>query len=102
MLQGIEVEDSDDAPDDHRLDIVYEDEWLVVVNKPAGMLSVPGRQERESVASIMRRRHPHATGPMVVHRLDMDTSGLMIVALTATIANAPHTICDFFIIFNLL
>lgn len=85
MLQGIEVEDSDDAPDDHRLDIVYEDEWLVVVNKPAGMLSVPGRQERESVASIMRRRHPHATGPMVVHRLDMDTSGLMIVALTTEV-----------------
>lgn len=85
MLQGLEVEDSTRTADSLRLDIVYEDEWLVVVSKPAGMLSVPGRQERESVASIMRRRYPHATGPMVVHRLDMDTSGLMIVALTTEV-----------------
>lgn len=64
------------------LQIVYEDEHLVVVNKPSGMLSVPGNEDVPSVKDEILRRYPHATGPMMVHRLDMDTSGLMVVALT--------------------
>jgi tRNA pseudouridine32 synthase/23S rRNA pseudouridine746 synthase len=61
---------------------VFEDDWLVVVDKPAGLLSVPGRggQLRDSVLTRLRERHPGATGPLVVHRLDLDASGLMLIA----------------------
>ena len=61
------------------MQIVYEDEALAVVNKPAGMLSVPGRRERYSVAVWAQRRWE---GAILVHRLDMWTSGLLLVAKT--------------------
>jgi tRNA pseudouridine32 synthase/23S rRNA pseudouridine746 synthase len=66
------------------LEIVFADEHLVVVNKPAGLLSVPGKGEanQDCVASRVRAMYPAATGPLIVHRLDMDTSGLMVVGLT--------------------
>ena len=55
MLQGLEVDENpllNSIHEDEELEIVYEDEWLVVVNKPAGMLSVPGKEEdRDSVLS---------------------------------------------------
>ena len=62
--------------------VVYEDRWLVVVDKPCGLLSVPGRhaQLRDSVQVRLRGRYPDATGPLVVHRLDLDTSGLLLIA----------------------
>lgn len=44
------------------------------------MLSVPGKSSRESVLSILKAKYPEATGPMIVHRLDMATSGLLVVA----------------------
>jgi len=62
------------------LETIYEDEFLLVVNKPAGMLSVPGKNGQESLYSIMRKRYPEAKGPLTVHRLDMDTSGLLLIA----------------------
>ena len=65
------------------LNIVHEDNAFVVIAKPAGLLSVPGRGDAPSVVSLLRQRYPEAQGPMVVHRLDQDTSGLMVVALTA-------------------
>ena len=46
------------------------------------MLSVPGKGSQRSVYSIMRKRYPEATGPLIVHRLDMATSGLMVIAKT--------------------
>lgn len=56
---------------------------FVVVSKPSGMLSVPGNDpDIPSVLCEMQQRFPRATGPLIVHRLDMDTSGLMVVALT--------------------
>lgn len=60
-------------------------ERYVVVDKPAGLLSVPGKgpENQDCVSSRVRQMFPHATGPMVVHRLDMDTSGLIVVALDA-------------------
>lgn len=62
---------------------VYEDSCMAVVSKPAGMLTVPGKDGRESVESIVRRRYGLDAGvPVIVHRLDMDTSGLLLVALT--------------------
>ena len=81
MLQGLDV---DPDPEKARLprlhvEIVYEDEALAVVNKPAGMLSVPGRRERYSVAVWAQRRWE---GAILVHRLDMWTSGLLLVAKT--------------------
>ena len=63
-----------------QLEIVYEDADLWVVNKPSGMLSVPGKSQRESVISILQARCKDGGTPLVVHRLDMDTSGLMVVA----------------------
>ena len=86
MLQGLEVDENpllNSIHEDEELEIVYEDEWLVVVNKPAGMLSVPGKAEdRDSVYHRLKKKYPDATGPMIVHRLDMATSGLLLVAKT--------------------
>ncbi len=62
--------------------ILYEDNYLAVVNKPAGMLSVPGKIGGPSVESLMRQRWHDDITPIIVHRLDMDTSGLMVVART--------------------
>lgn len=86
MLQGLDVEDNpmkailqsmSDEPE-----IVYEDAWLLVIHKPAGLLSVPGKEEAPSVYQLMRQRYPEADGPMIVHRLDMATSGLLLIAKT--------------------
>jgi tRNA pseudouridine32 synthase/23S rRNA pseudouridine746 synthase len=66
-----------------QLDIVHEDPEFVVVNKPSGFLSVPGRgpEKFDSVATRVRGLYPGCIEQPAVHRLDMDTSGLMVVAL---------------------
>ena len=85
MLAGIET---DENPMLHNpaagktLEIIHADEHLVVVNKPAEFLSVPGKTISDSVLTRLKERFPDADGPMIVHRLDMSTSGIMIVALT--------------------
>lgn len=85
MLQGIDVMPNPlDEESRHELQTVYEDRSICVVCKPAGMLSVPGKSGRESVMSIVRRRYPHSDSPLIVHRLDMATSGLMVIAKTMT------------------
>ena len=86
MLQGLQVEENPmlkrmQVPSKN-LEIVYEDSWLSVINKPAGMLSVPGKEDAVSVYSLMRGQYPEADGPLTVHRLDMATSGLMLIAKT--------------------
>lgn len=84
MLKGLDVDpDTTEATEDNdsQLKVIYHDDDLAVVNKPAGMLSVPGKGKRPSVSSIMRDRFLQATGPMMVHRLDMSTSGIMVIAL---------------------
>ncbi len=87
MLRGISVEPAPifgaaASRDDEPL-AVYEDDYLVIVNKPAGMLSVPGRNVRlESVQKRLEARYPNAAGPLLAHRLDMDTSGLLVMAKT--------------------
>ena len=63
-----------------QLEIVYEDADLWVVDKPSEMLSVPGKSHRESVISLLQERCQEGETPLVVHRLDMDTSGLLVVA----------------------
>lgn len=85
MMQGLEVEPNPllaSNDDELPLETVYEDEYLLVVDKPSGMLSVPGKTGQVSVYTLMAERYPEATGPLVVHRLDMDTSGLLLIAKT--------------------
>jgi tRNA pseudouridine32 synthase/23S rRNA pseudouridine746 synthase len=91
MLQGLAhdpvPEPGADAIASDEPRVVYADEHLIVVDKPVGLLSVPGRSGalRDSVQTRLRARYPDATGPMIVHRLDLDTSGLLLVALTAAV-----------------
>ena len=88
MLKGMNVEDN---PLDQvgkellesnktSLDIIFEDEFIIVVNKQAEMLSVPGRNQEHSVYTAVKECYPNATGPLLVHRLDMSTSGLLVIA----------------------
>ena len=85
MLQGLNVEP---APTEryslsqNMPEILFEDQWLLVLHKPEGVLSVPGKSEEQSIYSLLRARYPEATGPLVVHRLDMATSGLLLAAKT--------------------
>ena len=85
MLLGLRVDENPLLADAHRetkLDILYEDDYLLIVNKPAGMLSVPGKGDADSVYHRLRILYPEATGPIIVHRLDMATSGLLLAAKT--------------------
>lgn len=83
MLRGLKVDNSPSVHVNDSIRVVDEDDDLCVIVKPAGMLSVPGKDmSRESVYSLMKQKYPFADGPLIVHRLDMATSGLMIVAKT--------------------
>lgn len=67
----------------NEVETLYEDRELAVIYKPEGLLSVPGKDTAQpSLYALMRRKYQEATGPLIVHRLDMATSGLMIVAKT--------------------
>ena len=81
MLQGLDVDPNPEETNFPHLniEIIFEDETLAVINKPSGLLSVPGRTEDYSVATIAQKRWPDS---LPVHRLDMGTSGLMIIAKT--------------------
>ena len=81
MLQGLDVDPNPEETGFPHLipEIVYEDETMAVLNKPSGLLSVPGRTEDYSVATWAQERWP---GAMLVHRLDMWTSGIILVAKT--------------------
>ncbi|MGB0985511.1 MAG: RluA family pseudouridine synthase [Saprospiraceae bacterium] len=83
MLNGVETDDNPmlvNTAMGQEISTVYEDEYMLVINKPAEFLSVPGKIIEDSVQFRMQLKYPDATGPMVVHRLDMSTSGLMIIA----------------------
>ena len=81
MLEGLDVDPNPELLGFAHLDpkTVYEDEYIVVIDKPSGLLSTPGRIEDYSVETLMRQRYPDA---VIAHRLDMGTSGLLIVAKT--------------------
>lgn len=83
MLVGLQVDPNpmlDNPAEGKSLSIVYDDESIVVINKPAEFLSVPGKNIYDSVYARVQELYPTATGPLIVHRLDMSTSGLLIVA----------------------
>lgn len=83
MLQGLEVEENPflkNPAQGKELPVIYDDPYLVVINKPAEFLSVPGIHISDSVYERIKNRYPQATGPLIVHRLDMSTSGVMVLA----------------------
>ena len=95
MLRGLDVEPSPlSAGPSMPLGILYHDARMAAVYKPCGMLSVPGKGNMPSVQSEIVRLFPHAQGPIMVHRLDMDTAGVMAVALTW---EAYHTLQQAFV-----
>lgn len=69
----------------NKLTICFEDEHVLVVDKPTGVLSQPGKTMDGSIATQVREAYPQATGSMLVHRLDMDTSGIMLFAKSALV-----------------
>lgn len=83
MLEGITMDDNpflENTAEGKELEIVYEDDVMAVINKPAEFLSVPGKAISDSVYQRMKTKFPDATGPLIVHRLDMSTSGIMLIA----------------------
>ena len=83
MLHGMDIDPNpllENPALGKQLEIVFEDDHLLVVNKPAEFMSVPGKSVTDSVQERLKTKYPESTGPMIVHRLDMSTSGLMIVA----------------------
>lgn len=83
MLEGVSMDENPlltNPAIGKEITIVHEDEYLLVVNKPAEFLSVPGKTIHDSVYLRMKQQFPEATGPLIVHRLDMSTSGLMLIA----------------------
>ena len=67
----------------NKVETLYEDREIAVIHKPEGLLSVPGKDAAQpSVYALMRSKYPEATSPLIVHRLDMSTSGVMLIAKT--------------------
>ena len=92
MLQGLEVDEHPLIPmmreKAREMRIIYNDEYLLAVFKPAGMLAVKGNVDAPSVESVIQETYPDVSGPLIVHRLDMDTSGIMIIAKNKEIHKA--------------
>ncbi len=83
MLQGLTVDANPmqmQPESSIQVETIYEDDFLVVINKPSGLLSVPGKAVTDSVATRLKSQFPNATGPLIVHRLDMPTSGIMLIS----------------------
>lgn len=83
MLKGLDMEANpfqENPAEGKDIEIVFEDEVLAIINKPAEFLSVPGKIISDSVYQRVKELYPNATGPLIVHRLDMSTSGLMLIA----------------------
>lgn len=85
MLIGLDVDENPmliNPGENLVLETIYEDEDIVVVNKPSDLLSVPGKTIKDSVYTRIKNQYPEATGPLIIHRLDMSTSGILILAKT--------------------
>lgn len=83
MLQDLEMEENPfimNHAEGKDIEIVYEDEVMLAINKPTEFLSVPGKTISDSVYARIKEKYPDATGPLIVHRLDMSTSGIMLIA----------------------
>ena len=85
MLKGIKMDDNlllKNLAEKQVLETIYEDDVLLVVNKPAEFLTVPGKDITDSVYTRIKEKYPNATGPLIVHRLDMSTSGILLLTKT--------------------
>jgi tRNA pseudouridine32 synthase/23S rRNA pseudouridine746 synthase len=83
MLDGVVMDDNPMEQNfaiDKVIEILYEDDYLLAIHKPHELLSVPGINVQDSVYTRMQVKYPNATGPLIVHRLDMNTSGIMLIA----------------------
>ncbi|HAI57218.1 MAG TPA: RNA pseudouridine synthase [Saprospirales bacterium] len=88
MLQGIDVDPNPFLTNQALgkiLETIYEDEYICVINKPTEFLSGPGKYVKDSVQERMKDKYPESTGPLIVHRLDMSTSGLLVIGKTKEI-----------------
>jgi len=85
MLEGIEMNENlihKNLLKNQELRIVFEDDDIIIVNKPPEFLSVPGKEIKDSVYTRIKQKYPEATGPLIVHRLDMSTSGIIVLTKT--------------------
>ena len=85
MLKGIDMEENlllKNLTKKEELSVIYEDDDLIIVNKPPEFLSVPGKEIKDSVYTRIKLKYPEATGPLIVHRLDMSTSGIIVLTKT--------------------
>ncbi len=83
MLAGIEMDTNpmlQNPAIGKELEYLFEDEDMLVVHKPAEFLSVPGIHIQDSVYTRIKHKYPNITGPIIVHRLDMSTSGILLIA----------------------
>ena len=83
MLKGIEMDENPMMQNpgiDRPIEIIFEDDYIIIVNKPPEVLSVPGKNIEDSVYTRIKKMYPDTTGPLLVHRLDMSTSGLLVIA----------------------
>jgi tRNA pseudouridine32 synthase/23S rRNA pseudouridine746 synthase len=88
MLEGIAMDENPlihNPAEGKELTFLYDDDYLSVVHKPAEFLSVPGKSIQDSVYSRYKEKFPQATGPLIVHRLDMSTSGILVLAKTTEV-----------------
>lgn len=82
MLQGLSVDIDPINNNDTRhlkIEIIFEDKDIIIINKPSGLLSVPGKILKDSVQNRFKKIYPNLDCSLIVHRLDQDTSGIMIL-----------------------
>ena len=85
MLEGIDMDENlllKNLTKKEELSVIFEDDDLIIVNKPPEFLSVPGKEIKDSVYTRIKQKYPEATGPLIVHRLDMSTSGIIVLTKT--------------------
>ncbi|MDA9349808.1 RluA family pseudouridine synthase, partial [Polaribacter sp.] len=85
MLDGIAMDENlliQEISKDKTLATIYEDDVMLVIHKPAEFLSVPGKEITDAVYTRIKEKYPNATGPLIVHRLDMSTSGILLLTKT--------------------
>ncbi len=85
MLDGMELDENPlllSLAKDKKIEILFEDDSMLVINKPTELLSVPGKNVSDSVFNRLKEKYPKSTDYLIVHRLDMSTSGIMLIAKT--------------------
>ncbi len=83
MLNGLKVDENPiliNLAKDKKIEFLFEDEHLAVINKPAELLTIPGKNIEDSVLFRMQQKYPDLESPFIVHRLDMSTSGILLIA----------------------